>query len=50
MQRGARLEIVYTRNSIEGSNPSLCANKIAPLTGAFLLANAERGFERAGSE
>ena len=41
---GARLEIVYTRNSIEGSNPSLCATKTTPQIGvSFLFWRRGRG-------
>ncbi len=40
MAEGARLESVYTRKRIEGSNPSLTAkfkNKVLTKVGAFFL-------------
>ena len=40
MVEGARLESVYTRNRIEGSNPSLSAIKIWAAPAAFFI----RGF------
>ena len=46
MQRGARLEIVYTGNRIEGSNPSLCANKRSTQFGCFFCYMNWKGFER----
>ena len=45
---GARLEIVYGRNVIKGSNPFLSATKNNTLWGVvFFVRNLFRGFEAA---